>query len=122
MAHYEASDRPVRLLHKLGGQLFTARQASSPFNVRAWHGNYVPYKYDLSKFCPMNTVRVDHADPSIFTVLTCPSAVPGELHCGLCSPQLCRLVCHPRNRLCTCVYVVAQQCSRTNKKVPSGHV
>ncbi|KAK9797727.1 hypothetical protein WJX73_000948 [Symbiochloris irregularis] len=66
-----------RLIQKLGGRLFAAQQQWSPFDVVAWHGNYVPYKYDLRKFCPMNTVRVDHADPSIFTVLTCPSAVPG---------------------------------------------
>lgn len=29
-----------------------AAQSFSPFNVVAWHGNYTPYKYDLSKFCP----------------------------------------------------------------------
>lgn len=52
-------------------------QDFSPFNVVAWHGNYAPYKYDLDKFCPMNAVGFDHADPSIFTVLTCPSALPG---------------------------------------------
>lgn len=78
-AAYEEEEQPVQLLHKLGGQLFRARQAHSPFNVVAWHGNYVPYKYDLAKFCPMNTVRFDHADPSIFTVLTCPSAIAGGL-------------------------------------------
>ncbi|KAH9381779.1 hypothetical protein HPB48_009813 [Haemaphysalis longicornis] len=49
----------------------------SPFDVVAWHGNYVPYKYDLAKFNTMNTVSFDHADPSIFTVLTCPSSKPG---------------------------------------------
>lgn len=43
----------------------------------AWHGNYAPYKYDLSKFCPVNSVSHDHPDPSIFTVLTCPGAHPG---------------------------------------------
>ena len=29
-----------------------AAQSFSPFNVVAWHGNYTPYKYDLTKFCP----------------------------------------------------------------------
>ncbi len=43
----------------------------------AWHGNYAPYKYDTARFCPVNSVSFDHPDPSIFTVLTCPSAVPG---------------------------------------------
>jgi homogentisate 1,2-dioxygenase len=52
-------------------------QSFSPFNVVAWHGNYVPFKYDLSKFCPVNAVSFDHPDPSIFTVLTVPSETPG---------------------------------------------
>lgn len=34
--------------------------AFSPFNVVAWHGNYVPYKYNLDKFCTMNSVNYDH--------------------------------------------------------------
>ncbi len=60
------------------GQLFSASQPFSPFNVVAWHGNYVPYKYDLRKFCPVNAVAFDHPDPSIFTVLTVPSTAPGD--------------------------------------------
>ena len=27
----------------------------------AWHGNYAPYKYDLSKFMAINCVAFDHA-------------------------------------------------------------
>lgn len=48
-----------------------------PFNVVAWKGNYLPYKYDLKKFNTLNTVSFDHPDPSIFTVLTVPSPIPG---------------------------------------------
>ena len=58
-------------------------QTFSPFNVVAWHGNYVPFKYDLSKFCPVNSVSFDHPDPSIFTVLTVPSDTPGMLNTGI---------------------------------------
>ncbi|CAA6671546.1 unnamed protein product [Spirodela intermedia] len=65
------------IVQKFGGELFTAKQDFSPFNVVAWHGNYVPYKYDLSKFCPFNTVLIDHGDPSVNTVLTAPSDKPG---------------------------------------------
>jgi homogentisate 1,2-dioxygenase len=43
----------------------------------AWHGNYAPYKYDLRNFAPVGPVLFDHADPSIFTVLTSPSETPG---------------------------------------------
>jgi homogentisate 1,2-dioxygenase len=49
----------------------------SPFNVVAWHGNLSPYKYDLARFNVINTVSFDHPDPSIFTVLTCPSPAAG---------------------------------------------
>lgn len=65
------------IVQKFGGELFTAKQDFSPFNVVAWHGNYVPYKYDLNMFCPFNTVLIDHGDPSINTVLTAPSDKPG---------------------------------------------
>ena len=32
----------------------------SPFDVVACHGNYVPYKYNLSCFNVINTVSFDH--------------------------------------------------------------
>ncbi|KAI8870220.1 GD23768 [Ramicandelaber brevisporus] len=65
------------LVAKFGGKLFTLTQDHSPFDVVAWHGNYAPYKYDLAKFCVVNSVSFDHLDPSIFTVLTVKSAHPG---------------------------------------------
>lgn len=69
-------DRTVqgfKVVSKYQGALFAASQNHSPFDVVAWHGNYVPYKYDLAKFMVINSVSFDHCDPSIFTVLTCPS-------------------------------------------------
>ena len=36
-------------------------QGHSAFDVVAWHGNYFPYKYHLSKFVTVNTVSFDHA-------------------------------------------------------------
>ncbi len=47
----------------------------------AWHGNYAPYKYDLARFNCINTVSFDHPDPSIYTVLSSPSAIPGTANC-----------------------------------------
>ncbi|KAJ4748835.1 hypothetical protein LUZ62_083240 [Rhynchospora pubera] len=77
-AWYEDASYPnYTIVQKFGGELFMAKQDFSPFNVVAWHGNYVPYKYDLSKFCPFNTVLFDHGDPSINTVLTAPTDKPG---------------------------------------------
>ncbi|KAI3994872.1 hypothetical protein MKX01_037423 [Papaver californicum] len=73
-AWFEDEVRPGYIIvQKFGGELFTAKQNFSPFNVVAWHGNYVPYKYDLHKFCPFNTVLIDHGDPSVNTVLTAPT-------------------------------------------------
>lgn len=77
VAAYEDLDETWSVVNKYQGQLFKAEQDHSPFDVVAWHGNYVPYKYDLAKFNTMNTVSFDHADPSIFTVLTCKSNSPG---------------------------------------------
>eukprot|EP00127_Corallochytrium_limacisporum_P004547 Clim_evm17s167 gene=Clim_evmTU17s167 len=76
-AWYEDRECTFTVMHKYQGQLFAAEQGFSPFNVVAWRGNYTPYKYDLSRFNAMNSVTFDHADPSIFTVLTAPSLEPG---------------------------------------------
>ncbi|XP_075152203.1 homogentisate 1,2-dioxygenase [Haematobia irritans] len=70
-------DREVKdfsVVSKFQGHLFVAKQNHSCFDVVAWHGNYVPYKYNLAKFNVINSVSFDHCDPSIFTVLTCPSS------------------------------------------------
>ncbi|OXB68916.1 hypothetical protein ASZ78_005353 [Callipepla squamata] len=65
------------VISKYQGKLFAAQQDFSPFNVVAWHGNYTPYKYHLGNFMVINSVAFDHADPSIFTVLTAKSTRPG---------------------------------------------
>lgn len=65
------------LVAKFDGKFFTAKQYHSAFDVVAWHGNYYPMKYDLNRFNTIGSISYDHPDPSIFTVLTCPSAIPG---------------------------------------------
>lgn len=65
------------LFAKFQGHLWQTELIHSPLDVVAWHGNYVPYKYDLNRFCVINTVSFDHPDPSIFTVLTSPSGHVG---------------------------------------------
>eukprot|EP01118_Nematostelium_gracile_P008877 TRINITY_DN2965_c0_g1_i1.p1 TRINITY_DN2965_c0_g1~~TRINITY_DN2965_c0_g1_i1.p1 ORF type:complete len:443 (-),score=100.19 TRINITY_DN2965_c0_g1_i1:20-1348(-) len=77
IAAYEDRECQFTVVNKFLGKLFSTTKDHSPFNVVAWHGNYAPYKYDLSKFCAMNSVSFDHPDPSIFTVLTCASQEPG---------------------------------------------
>ena len=68
---------PYVVVNKFQNKFFTFCMPHSPYNVVAWHGNYAPYKYDLRNFNTINTVSFDHIDPSIFTVLTCPSSEPG---------------------------------------------
>lgn len=77
VAAYEDLEGDFELVAKFGGRLWSARIDHSPLDVVAWHGNYAPYKYDLARFNAINTVSFDHPDPSIFTVLTSPSEVPG---------------------------------------------
>ena len=76
-ACFEEVDRPATLTVKWGGSLWRAEIGHSPLDVVAWHGNYAPYKYDLRRYSPVGPVLFDHADPSIFTVLTSPSETPG---------------------------------------------
>ena len=77
VAAFEDIDGDFKLIGKFSGELWIADMGHSPLDVVAWHGNYVPYKYDLRKFNTINTVSFDHPDPSIFTVLTSPSDTPG---------------------------------------------
>jgi hypothetical protein len=58
-------------------RLWTAEIDHSPLDVVAWHGNYAPYRYDLESFVAFGTVTFDPPDPSIYTVLTAPTAIPG---------------------------------------------
>jgi homogentisate 1,2-dioxygenase len=77
VAAFEELDEPTEVVLKFGGGLWSTVLDHSPLDVVAWHGNYVPYTYDLAAFNAINSVSFDHPDPSIFTVLTSPSAMPG---------------------------------------------
>jgi homogentisate 1,2-dioxygenase len=78
VAWFEDDDRPTEVVQKSLGHLWTTTLDHSPLDVVAWHGNYAPYRYNLSRFNVINTVSFDHPDPSIFTVLTSPSNVAGR--------------------------------------------
>lgn len=77
VAAYEDRERPTEVVNKFGGRLWAAVYDHSPLDVVAWHGNHVPYVYDLHRFNVIGTISYDHPDPSIFTVLTSPSDTPG---------------------------------------------
>ncbi len=88
VAAYEDREAPCRMVVKWGGALWQTTLAASPLDVVAWHGNYAPYKYDLRRFSPVGPLLFDHADPSIFTVLTAPSETPGTANVDfVCFPD-----------------------------------
>ena len=77
VAAFEDLERESHIYLKWGGRLHRTTIGHSPLDVVAWHGNYVPYKYDLSDYSPVGAILSDHPDPSIFTVLTSPSGEAG---------------------------------------------
>lgn len=81
VAWYEDVEADHEFIQKFQGRLWRTTLRHSPFDVVAWHGNTAPYRYDLARFNTIGTVSYDHPDPSIFTVLTSPSEVPGTANC-----------------------------------------
>jgi homogentisate 1,2-dioxygenase len=77
VARYEDLAGEFELVTKFGGHLWKAALDHSPLDVVAWHGNYVPYKYDLRRFNTLGSVSFDHPDPSIYLVLQSVSDTPG---------------------------------------------
>lgn len=89
VASYEDEEGDFQMVAKFAGKLWKTELGFSPLDVVAWHGNYAPYKYDLTRFNVINTVSYDHPDPSIFTVLTSPSSPCGtaNIDFALFSPR-----------------------------------
>ena len=85
VAWYDTTPRPKEhtLVNKFGSQLWTKTldRSYTPYNVVAWHGNYAPYRYSLSRFCACMSVTYDHLDPSIYTVLTAMGDEEGTALC-----------------------------------------
>jgi homogentisate 1,2-dioxygenase len=78
VAWFEDRDERTEVVQKFGGRLWRTELDHSPLDVVAWHGNLAPWRYDLGRFNTIGSVSFDHPDPSIFTVLTSPSDVPGR--------------------------------------------
>ncbi|KIM39361.1 hypothetical protein M413DRAFT_198003 [Hebeloma cylindrosporum] len=77
VASFDIDQHPWSIVYKVCGQLHLCAQEHTPFDVVAWHGNYVPYKYAMEKFINVGSISRDHIDPSIFCVLTAKSKQPG---------------------------------------------
>jgi homogentisate 1,2-dioxygenase len=81
VAAYETRKGPVQLVNKFLGGFWVGELPATPLDVVAWHGNLVPYKYDMARFMAIGSVSFDHPDPSINTVLTSASDTPGVANC-----------------------------------------
>ena len=81
VAWFEDQDETTEVIQKFQGSLWQTQLPHSPLDVVAWHGNLAPVRYDLTRFNTIGTVSFDHPDPSIFTVLTSPTAVAGTANC-----------------------------------------
>ncbi|WP_062214938.1 homogentisate 1,2-dioxygenase [Streptomyces sp. NBRC 109706] len=77
-AAFEEDGGPVEVVDKFCGRLWASERDHTPLDVVAWHGNHLPYLYDLRRFNVLGSISYDHPDPSIFTVLTSPSEIPGQ--------------------------------------------
>jgi homogentisate 1,2-dioxygenase len=77
VAWYEERTGDFELVTKFMGHCWSARIDHSPLDVVAWHGNNVPYRYDLRRFNTLGSISYDHPDPSIFLVLQSISDTPG---------------------------------------------
>ncbi len=77
VAAFEDKETTCTVTVKWCGQFHTSTIDHSPLDVVAWHGNYAPFKYDLRTYAPVGAISFDHPDPSIFTVLTAPTAEEG---------------------------------------------
>lgn len=77
VAAFDDTPGECQLLVKYAGEMFCVALGASPLDVVAWVGNSAPCKYDLARFGAINSVSFDHPDPSIFTVLTSPTAIAG---------------------------------------------
>ncbi|ERS96143.1 homogentisate 1,2-dioxygenase [Sporothrix schenckii ATCC 58251] len=77
VAAFDIDEQSWEVVYKLLGKLFVSQLDHSPFDVVAWRGNLVPFKYATEKFINVANVERDQADPTVYSVLTVRSTVPG---------------------------------------------
>ncbi|TDZ35351.1 Homogentisate 1,2-dioxygenase [Colletotrichum spinosum] len=77
VASFDMDQTEWEIVYKLSGKLWSCKQNHTPFDVVAWDGNYVPFKYAAEKFVNAAFTDKDQADPSLYTVLTAKSRIPG---------------------------------------------
>lgn len=70
VAAYTDEEEAWTVLVRFNGKTFSHPMDHCPYDIVAWHGNYYPFKYDLTRFNTIGSISYDHPDPSIFTVMT----------------------------------------------------
>lgn len=83
VACFENTDENHTSVIKWCGSFYKTEISHSPLDVVAWHGNYIPYCYNLRHFSPVGAISFDHPDPSIYTVLTAPTETAGTANVDL---------------------------------------
>ncbi len=66
----EATKTPGELVVRFQDKFWRGATKSSPYDVVAFYGNYLPAKYDLRNFNAIGSVTYDHPDPSIGCVMS----------------------------------------------------
>jgi homogentisate 1,2-dioxygenase len=77
VAAYDEREQSVEVIHKVAGRLWSATYDHSPLDVVAWHGTSAAYVYNIRHFQVMGSTNFDHPDPSRYTALSSPTAMPG---------------------------------------------
>lgn len=85
------------VVNKYAGKQFECKMSHTPFDVVAWRGNYLPYKYDLRLFNAIGTVTFDHPVRSLFYTHTYTRVGPEYIHSAHCKDTVNR---HRPRRLC----------------------
>ncbi|KAK4446631.1 homogentisate 1,2-dioxygenase [Podospora aff. communis PSN243] len=76
VASFDMDQSNWEVVCKVTGDFYSYKQNHTPFDVVAWHGSYVPFKYHMEKFVPLACAAKEQCDPTIYTVLIAKSKTP----------------------------------------------
>ncbi|KAI6080631.1 putative homogentisate 1,2-dioxygenase [Hypoxylon rubiginosum] len=85
IASFDIDTSQWEIIIKLGGELYCYEQSHTPFDVVSWHGNYVPYKYEINKLVTLVCSTKEQLDPSAYCILTAKSKIPGVSLTDFCA-------------------------------------
>ncbi|KIV78651.1 homogentisate 1,2-dioxygenase [Exophiala sideris] len=84
VASFDIDSSDWEVVLKLAGELYHYSQNHTPFDVVAWHGNYSPYKYEMTKILALSSMK-DQLDPSAYCILTAKSKITGVSLSDFCA-------------------------------------